>query len=70
MLLIIFLQDFNIKRLDLPLAFFNFELTEFILSLTRGEFGLVLTSNPAFFKIDKSVNPPAEVFLCLEAGSG
>ena len=51
------------KRLDTPFAFFNLELTAFILSLTKGCADLDLTSNPAFFKIEISDDSETENLL-------
>ena len=54
----------------LPLLSLSFEFTALILSLTAGCLFFTLTWKPAFCRIDKSVLPPADVFLCLQAGSG
>ena len=65
-----YLQELLIKICLIPFESLSLELTAFILSRTAGCLCFTLTVNPPFCKIDKSVLPPAEVFLCLDAGSG
>src|SRR6056300_309451 len=53
-----------------PEAEHNLAFTELTRSLTAICLGGTLQMKPAFCSIERSVLPPADVFLCLEAGSG
>ena len=66
----VYLHLGSINRCRMPVVSHKRLLTALIRSRTGVWLLGTFTTNPAFWRIVRSVEPPAEVFLCRDAGSG